>query len=106
MTDPIEFLANGLAAAGVDPAAKAIERPAYIPAGDWLRVQRLARAIVMQRLPERQRRLVELVYTTDCDEVVTEAVSTPSSGLRAPPSALREATGRAIKATARPLTVR
>ena len=74
MTDSIEFLANGLAAAGVDPAAKAIERPAYIPAGDWQRAQRLARAIVMRHLPEGQRRLVELVYTADCDEVVTEAV--------------------------------
>jgi hypothetical protein len=91
MTDPIEFLANGLAAVGVDPAAKVIERPGYVPAGDWLRVRRLARAIVLQRLPPRQRRLVELVYTADCDEVVTEAVYDAEQ--RAESAAIRAARG-------------
>lgn len=91
MIDPVEFLANGLAATGVDPDAKAIERPTYVPAGDWLRVQRLARAIVMQRLPKRQRRLVELVYAADCDEVVTEAVYDAEQ--RAESAAIRAAQG-------------
>ena len=74
MNDPIKIFANRLAAAGVDPDAGRIERPEFVPPGNWLRVQYLARAIVLQHLPERQRRLVELVFAAECGEAITDAV--------------------------------
>ena len=52
-----------------------------IPAGDWLRAQRLARAIVMQRQPGRQRRLVELVYAPPRATKPSPPPLTPSDDL-------------------------
>ena len=49
----------------------------HIPAGDWPRAQRLARAIVMQRQPGRQRRLLELVYAAEGDEAITATTPNP-----------------------------
>ena len=62
-------------AAGVDPTASAIKLPRDdIQRFDWKQAQLLARDNVLQRVPERQRRLVELVYARERDEAISDAV--------------------------------
>jgi hypothetical protein len=85
----ILFLISGSAFGQSDYPNKPIRLVVGFAAGGISDV--LARAIVMQRLPKRQRRLVELVYAADCDEVVTEAVYDAEQ--RAESAAIRAAQG-------------
>jgi hypothetical protein len=70
----VEALANRLVNTGVDPDATAIPMPAHIPPGHWWQVKNHARAMLLERLPERQRQLLVLLYAEVCDEIVASAI--------------------------------
>jgi hypothetical protein len=74
MTENIEALGAWLANAGVDPDATTIPMPARIPPENWWQVKNHARAMLLERLPERQRQLLVLLYAEVCDEIVASAV--------------------------------
>jgi hypothetical protein len=42
--------------------------------GTWWQVKNHARAILLERLPERQRQLLVLLYAEVCDEIVASAI--------------------------------